>query len=490
MSGIDYNKVGLKSGIEIHQQLDSGKLFSRTPSFLRKDKPDFEIRRKLPAVAGESGMVDAAVKHEAGLDKEFVYEGYDDTISLVELDEAPPQEIDNEALDIALTVALLLNCKIYQTSQVMRKTVIDGSNTSGFQRTVLIGHDGYVETSFGKVRIDSVVLEEDAARLVERGEKEVRFRLDRLGIPLVEIATMPDMSKPEEIKETALKLGEILRACKVKRGIGTIRQDVNISIKGHDRVEVKGFQDVKVMEKIVDLEVLRQGKDLEGGKTGGEVRRAMENGESKFLRPMPGKDRMYPETDLPLLKIPLSRINRLKKNLPKLKTEIRDELKKKGLSEDMIELVLNSESADEFNMLLKVRDKDANLIGKMVGLWRVEIGRKAEIGDGELKDFLSERVLEEILEILNEGKIDESDVRKVMALRVDSGKTIAEIVSEFSDKASGDEVEEFIHKIVKEKPGLRDNAYMGLVMKEFAGKVNAGEVMGIINRVIGVREND
>jgi Glu-tRNA(Gln) amidotransferase subunit E-like FAD-binding protein len=484
MSEIDYAKVGLKSGIEIHQQLDSGKLFSRTPSFLRKDEPDFEIRRKLHAVAGEQGQVDSAVKHEAELDKEFVYEGYDDTISLVELDEAPPQEMDDEALDIALTVALLLNCKIYQTSQVMRKTVINGSNTSGFQRTVLIGYEGYVETSFGNVGIDSVVLEEDAARLVEKGEKETRFKLDRLGIPLVEIATNPDMVKPDQVKEVALKIGEILRACKVKRGIGTIRQDVNISVKGHDRVEIKGFQDVKVMKKIVDLEIERQGKEMSEGKVSGEVRRATDSGESKFLRPMPGRDRMYPETDLPLLKIPLNRINRLKKNLPKLRTEIRDELKKRGLSEDMVELVLNSDSADEFNMLLRVRDKDANLIAKMVGLWRVEIGRKACIADDELKDFLSERVLEEILEVLIEGKIGEGDVRKVMQLRVDSGKTVDEIVSGFGDKVGGDEVEEFVRKIVKEKPGLRDNAYMGLVMKEFKGQVNAGEVMEIIRKIL------
>jgi Glu-tRNA(Gln) amidotransferase subunit E-like FAD-binding protein len=308
--------------------------------------------------------------------------------------------------------------------------------------------------------------------------------LDRLGIPLVEIATNPDMVKPDQVKEVALKIGEILRACKVKRGIGTIRQDVNISVKGHDRVEIKGFQDVKVMKKIVDLEIERQGKEMSEGKVSGEVRRATDSGESKFLRPMPGRDRMYPETDLPLLKIPLNRINRLKKNLPKLRTEIRDELKKRGLSEDMVELVLNSDSADEFNMLLRVRDKDANLIAKMVGLWRVEIGRKACIADDELKDFLSERVLEEILEVLIEGKIGEGDVRKVMQLRVDSGKTVDEIVSGFGDKVGGDEVEEFVRKIVKEKPGLRDNAYMGLVMKEFKGQVNAGEVMEIIRKIL------
>src|SRR3989338_5839850 len=240
---MDYIKLGLKAGLEIHQQLDTGKLFCNCPGYLRSEEPDYTIMRKLHAVAGESGEVDVAVEYEASRDKEFIYQGYNDTTCLVEIDECPPYLINEKALDEALKIALLLNCEIYQTTQVMRKTVIDGSNTSGFQRTFLIGHDGYVETSFGKVNVDSVALEEDAARIVEKSDKRAVFRLDRLGIPLMEIGTEPIMSNPEEIKECALKIGEILRACKVKRGIGTIRQDVNISIKGHDRVEIKGFQD-------------------------------------------------------------------------------------------------------------------------------------------------------------------------------------------------------------------------------------------------------
>src|SRR3989344_7367975 len=146
---MDYTKLGFKAGLEIHQQLDTSKLFSGAPSFLRSDEPHYVIKRKLHAVAGEGGEVDVAAAHEAAQDKEFYYEGYRDTISLVELDEQPPKEINEEALEIGLQIALLLNCDIYPVTQVMRKTVIDGSNTSGFQRTVLIAHNGFVETSFG-----------------------------------------------------------------------------------------------------------------------------------------------------------------------------------------------------------------------------------------------------------------------------------------------------------------------------------------------------
>ncbi len=226
----DYEKLGLKAGLEIHQQLDTSKLFSYAPSYLKNDEPDYVIKRKLHAVPGESGKVDIAVEYEASLDKEFYYEGYRDTVTLVELDEAPPRPINEESLDAVLQIALLLNCEIYPVTQVMRKTVINGSNTSGFQRTVLIAHDGFVETGFGKVPIETVCLEEDSARIMKREKDKVVYRLDRLGIPLVEIATSPDLKHPEEIKEAALKIGEILRVCRVRRGIGTIRQDVNVSI--------------------------------------------------------------------------------------------------------------------------------------------------------------------------------------------------------------------------------------------------------------------
>jgi glutamyl-tRNA(Gln) amidotransferase subunit E len=210
--------VKIKSGIEIHQQLDTHKLFCECPSVLRSDGADFCVSRKLHAVAGESGEVDVAAEHEASLDREFVYEGFDSTC-LVELDEEPPRLINLGALEIGLHVAMLLNCEIVPISQIMRKTVVDGSNTSGFQRTVLIARNGWVETESGRVGIDNVSLEEDSARVVgdkdgnsenenvdgKTGDKT--YRLDRLGIPLIEIGTAPDIKSAEQAKEVALHLG-------------------------------------------------------------------------------------------------------------------------------------------------------------------------------------------------------------------------------------------------------------------------------------------
>lgn len=475
---MDYVKVGLKAGLEIHQQLDTGKLFSRTPSYLRKDEPHFFIKRKLHKVAGETGEVDTAVEYEASLKKEFVYEGYNDTISLVELDESPPQKIDSDALDEALKIATLLNCKIFQTTQIMRKTVIDGSNTSGFQRTVLIARDGWLDISAGKVPVESICLEEDSARLISKDEKSSRYRLDRLGIPLVEIATAPVLQTPEQIKECALKLGEILRACKVKRGIGTIRQDLNISIKGHEKVEIKGFQEPRIMTKTVELEVQRQLDNLTKKKTSGEVRNSEDDGTTKFLRPLPGKDRMYPETDLPLLKISREKINEIKKKLPKLRADIKSELKNKGVSEELVPLVL--ENLEEFEILSRVFDKDANLLAKMITLWRSELVVKTKKTPEQIKEELNESVLEKILEAVRDEKIEISDVKSVME-NIASGAGIAESLK--IKKISDDEMEEEISKIIREKPGLRPNAYMGLVMAKFKGKLDAKKAMEIISRI-------
>ena len=233
---IDYSKLKFKCGLEIHQQLDTNKLFCNCPSVLRNDEPDKEFHRKLHAVAGESGEVDVAAKYQAGLKKEFVYQFYNDSNCLIELDEEPPHNLNEEALKTALQISILLNCEIISLTQIMRKMVIDGSNTSGFQRTILIARDGWVETPQGKVGIATICLEEDSARKVLSDDKKTVYRLDRLGIPLIEIATYPDIKTPEQAKEVALHIGDVLRSCKVKRGIGTIRQDVNVSIRNENRV--------------------------------------------------------------------------------------------------------------------------------------------------------------------------------------------------------------------------------------------------------------
>ncbi|HLC31537.1 MAG TPA: hypothetical protein VJK51_02635 [Candidatus Nanoarchaeia archaeon] len=472
----------LKAGLEIHQQLDCGKLFCACPGYLRQDEPHYTIMRTLHPVVGETGEVDAAVAYEASLGKTFYYQGYRDSVCLVEQDEEPPHLLNEKALWEAVKIALLLHCELYPVSQIMRKMVIDGSNTSGFQRTVLIGHSGYIETSFGKVPIESIALEEDSARLVsERGGKEVIFRLDRLGIPLVEITTAPSMGNPEQIKEAALHLGEILRACRVKRGIGTIRQDINVSVSGHDKVEIKGFQDPAMMVATVLKEVERQKEEVSKGKKEGEVRNALADGTTAFLRPSPGRARMYPETDLPLLRIGRELVNEVKKELPKLRSEVRDELKKRGLSDELISLILDG-YADEFFVLMKVYDKDATLVAKMVSLWRMEFASKMKKGIEEIEKVLGERELERLLELVRDGRLGVSDVRGVMG-KILEGVAFDDAVK--VEKVSDDELEKELRRIVAEKSGLRVGGYMGLAVQRIKG-IDKKKAMELLQKIVGI----
>jgi len=481
---MDYEKIGLKAGLEIHQQLDTHKLFCDCPNLLRKDTPAFEVKRKLNPVVGETGQVDIAALYEKEKDKTFIYQVYD-TNCLVELDEEPPHEINKEAVKIALHISMLLNCKIFPITQIMRKTVVNGSNTSGFQRTALIAHDGYIETSQGKVGIDYVFLEEDSARPASKSEDDdpeleesKTYKLDRLGIPLVEIATGPHMHTPEQIKEAALKIGEILRSAKVMRGIGTIRQDLNISIKGSERVEIKGFQDPKIMIQTIDNEIERQEECVKKKVCKKEVRRCLPNATTEFLRPMPGSSRMYPETDVPLLKISREMINHAKETLPRLTSENKSYLEEFGLNEELISLILKEKRVDSFKTLVNSGIKNYSLIAKSLTLFQKDISIKENKPIQEISNILNLDILESILQEVEKNNISENDVKNVMQ-KIAKGEKLEEAI-----KKESINLKEEIEKLIKQKPGLSEGAYMGLVMAKFKGKVSGKEVSDELRKLV------
>ncbi len=274
--------LGLKCGIEIHQQLEGRKLFGPYPTKISRDNSyDFQIERYIRASAGEDGKVDIAAKQEQLKNLKIIYLGSNESAGLIETDESPPIPIDNKALYAALQTAKLLKSNVTPIIQVMRKTIADGSNVSGFQRTALVARGGQIETSEGIVRIENINIEEDSARPIDNKDKNntnnntktntnkstnqnnytntKTYHLDRLGVPLVEIGTAPDIKTPEQAKETAQKIGSYLRALpNCKRGLGTIRQDVNVSIIGGVRVEIKGAQDLKLIPLLVENEARRQ----------------------------------------------------------------------------------------------------------------------------------------------------------------------------------------------------------------------------------------
>ena len=561
-------KVTLKAGLEIHQQLNSGKLFCNCDA--NETGKDLLFKRKLHATSSELGDVDIAAKTEQI--KLFTY--YNKSCNcLVYTDEEPPRGPNKDAVRIAMQFAKLVDANIVEEMYFMRKVVVDGSNTSGFQRTGLIATGGKIEYDGKILELDQLCLEEDSCR---HGDENDEYLLDRLGVPLLEITTKPQLKDSKDVQKAAKAIGRLLRACNVKRGLGTIRQDVNVSINNGQRVELKGFQDLSSMPKVVENEVIRQTKlnSIEKGdiaqativnecfnkkkdfalalkihrwngilgtkkspenhvrmgrelsdyakragmkgimhsdelpdygisinetnsiksklecneddafilifgkekmvrnameivieriKTQGvpkEVRKVTPQNLTRYLRPMPGASRMYPETDIAPLKI-----NNIKVSKPKT------------LDQRENELPLNKEESKQ--LVSRNLDKQFN-----------NLNQKYNIPQ------LVSRILLHILPQLKaEGEtICNDDVDKVMNLFVE-GAIVKEGIPNALIQSSNNEeiktnsgnidneVNEFIDHLISEKEefikenGMRAvGALMGPVMSEFRGKMDGGDI--------------
>ncbi len=587
----------VRIGFEIHQQLATRKLFCNCESKLIDREPDFIIVRRLKPVQSELGEIDRAALEEYLKGRVYVYEGFYENTCLVELDEEPPHMPNQEAIDIAIEVALLLNATIVDEIHFMRKIVIDGSNVSGFQRTAIIGLDGYIETEYGKVKIPTICLEEEAARKIREEDNRVIYRLDRLGIPLIEISTAPDIKSPEEALEVALRIGDILRSTgKVRRGIGTIRQDINISIDNNPRIEIKGVQELDLIPQVIKYEIERQKKLLEikeelskrikkeelkfeiydlsnifkntkckilksslnrgeailGLKLKGfsgllgkpsdrvrfgkeladyvrvktgvkgifhsdelpnygiseeevlkvreymklnendafvivaakydkakdalevvfdrclkafdgiieETRAARDDGTTVYMRPLPTAARMYPETDIPPIKITKERIERIRKSLPELiDKRIERYIKQYNLSEELAKKIARSEYYDFFEKIVNRYKLSPKIVAWALTDVYKELKREGII--------LDEKKYEEMFSLLKEGKISKEAIPdflrgkfKVEEISIeDLRKRIIEVINERRDYVLSQ--------------GLRAvKGLMGIIMKEFRGKID------------------
>ncbi|MFH0848133.1 MAG: Glu-tRNA(Gln) amidotransferase subunit GatE [archaeon] len=256
----DYHEIGLKVGLEVHQQLDTkAKMFCACPTRLSLGEPEITFVRRLRPTQSELGQIDPAALFEFQRGKTVLYEANKDTSCLVEMDEEPPHELNSEAVEVALTAALLTKSNPIDEVHVMRKIVIDGSNTTGFQRTCIVATGGSIQANSVEIPLTQISLEEDAARKISEKGMTVQYRIDRLGIPLIEITTAPCGQSPAQAEEMAFAIGRLLRATKkVKRGLGTIRQDLNISISKGSLIEIKGVQRLDLISKAVQFEVQRQ----------------------------------------------------------------------------------------------------------------------------------------------------------------------------------------------------------------------------------------
>ena len=599
-------KLGLKCGIEIHQQLEGKKLFCNCPTKIRDDNPNFIVRRRLRASAGESGKIDVAAAQEQQKGKQFIYEGYHDSTCLVEVDEEPPHPVNQDALYTSLQFSKMVEGDVSQIIQVMRKTVVDGSNTSGFQRTALVARDGKIETSEGEVGIENINIEEDACKIISETADEKVYRLDRLGIPLIEIGTAPDIRSPEQCLETAKKIGMLLRSLKgVKRGLGTIRQDVNVSIIGGERIEIKGAQDLKMLPMLVELEMKRQsellkikdelrsvrlnpleiidltvllqdvdskiikktiendgkilalklhgfaglvGRELQPGYRVGtefsgrakikagvggifhsdelpnygitesdvkkirkklsctledafilvadteqrctkaleavydrakelfigvppEVRKAKQDGTSSFLRPMPGAARMYPETDIPLIRptIDVELPELLDVKVKRFSTEY-------GLGGDQASFVAKSRNVDLFEEFVgKYPNLKPAFIADVLTSMLVEVRRKYQLNT----DGLTDEHFRELFMYLDQDKIHKDIVLDVLIDMVKGKFNIKNY-----EGLGTEDIHNIIADIVSKNKDAPFGALMGQCMKALAGKASGQVISAELKKII------
>jgi len=253
------DKIGLKVGLEIHQQLATNKKLFCGCKPLELEEYPIQFTRRLRLAKSELGKYDPAALFESSKSKQIQYFANPQSSCLVEHDDEPPHKLDQDAKNTALIIASALNSDIFDESYVMRKIVIDGSNTSGFQRTMLVSQGGHIKVDDQNVGVQTICLEEDAAKLLRDTENTREYALDRLGIPLVEIALEPVTGNPAFVKKIALTLGRLLRVTRrVTRGLGSIRQDVNVSVTGGGIVEIKGVQQLDQLEKVILYEAKRQ----------------------------------------------------------------------------------------------------------------------------------------------------------------------------------------------------------------------------------------
>jgi len=478
---LDYKNVNLKCGLEIHQQLNTyHKLFCDCSTDMVEKKTVTEIKRKLHPVASELGEVDIAVQYEFLRNRKFSYQVFHGEDCLVECDEEPIHSLNQEALEVALQVALLLNCTIPEEIHIMRKTVIDGSNTAAFQRTTVVGLNGFMEYKGKKIEVSHVSLEEDAAALVEEENGNVTYRLNRLGIPLVEIGTGLLVGySPEEIQNIAYFIGMTCRSTgKAKRGIGTIRQDVNVSIKNGERVEIKGLQELGLLSKVIELEVQRQ---LSLQRVEKETRATLPDGTTRFTRPLPGAARMYPETDIPPIKIEKVFIEKIKKNLPepwiKKLARFKEELK---LSDELANQILRSDYSDLFENLIKKFKVSPSIIANVFVSTLKDLKKRENVPVENLKD----EDFKELFELLEEGKLVKESFPDILSYKAKNPEIkMAEAIRKIGlGTMTKEELIKIVKDVIEKNKGQPMNKIIGFVMSKVRGKVKSEEVIEAVKK--------
>jgi len=483
---MDYKKIGFKAGLEIHQQLDTHKLFCECQSVLSEDT-DYSFERLLRPTQSELGDVDKAALAEAKKNRYFRYVASNESTCLVEADEEPPHSANPEAIETCLTVAALVNAIPVDEIHFMRKIVIDGSNTAGFQRTALVALGGKIDD----VRIQTISLEEDAARKLNEKGKFVNYGLDRLGTPLIEIATEPNLKSPEHAIEIAERIGLLLHATgKVKRGLGTIRQDINVSVSKGARVEIKGVQSLSSISKVAEKEVRRQLDLIKLEKfVQNEVRRALPDDTTEYMRPLPGAARMYPETDVQPIRITNDYIKQIRRNLPE-KPEVKHKrfMINYAINNEQTKQILSSGYENDFERLVKQFPKQKNTI------IRTFLNTFSELEkEGFNIGVVNEEMIVNVFSGLSKGNYSKEAIPDILKYLVKNPDKSVEKAIESCGLGAADteKIKGIARKVVSERidfvkqRGLEAlGPLMGVIMKELRGKADGKTINEILKKEI------
>jgi len=260
MTRKDYETIGFKSGLEIHQQLlTEKKLFCRCPAGRYNKKYNAEILRHMRPTLSEMGVYDGTALMEFKTKKEIIYRINRETVCTYEMDDTPPFLINEEALESALGIGMLYGCNTVDEIHIARKQYLDGSIPTGFQRTAVYAVDGSIPYKDGNIKIIQMSIEEDSCREVSDKNHERIYLTDRLGMPLIETVTEPAMKTPDEVAEVAWICSKLVRSTnRVRRGMGAAREDVNVSVTGGTRVEIKGVPKIPDIPLLTYNEAMRQ----------------------------------------------------------------------------------------------------------------------------------------------------------------------------------------------------------------------------------------
>lgn len=478
----DYKGLGLKCGLEIHQQLDTQhKLFCVCSTKMAQRDTIATIKRKQHIAASELGEVDDAAQYENLRSRTFHYQVFAGESCLVEADCEPPHRLNPEALRISLETAMLLNCRIPNEIHIMRKTITDGSNTTAFQRTMIVGLNGFLNYKGKKIEITHVSLEEDACAIVKEEGDDVTYRLNRLAVPLVEVGTGLLVGyTPEEIQEIAYLIGIICRSTrKVKTGIGSIRQDINVSIRRGARVEIKGVQELGILSKIVENEVKRQ---LSLPEVKEETRAPNPDGSTRYMRPLPGAHRLYPETDLQPIFIPRQLVQEIKKQLPEPWTKKLARFKQKlKLSKDLATQILTSRYLDMFEKIVKTTRVESSVVASTFTSTLKDLKRR-----GVKVENLTDKHFVDIFNHLGRKGIVKEAIPEILKYLADKPEDDVRTVIEKLDLKAINvgELKAIAKEVVRDCPKFGLEKIVGIVMSKVRGKVEARLVMEVVKKML------